>query len=120
MPTSEPTHRGARGVERVIDDRAIFRRRSARGYVGAVDGEMQNEQLQRRAQAGCGVIARAIVTGGDAGEQARQRRELGCQDAFRDLTLGLLQYLLEGAAIVAHIAPKPIERRQPATVQEQA
>src|SRR6202043_3911413 len=47
---------GARRGERVLDDRTIFRRRSGGGYVGAIDGEMQNEQLQRRAQAGGGII----------------------------------------------------------------
>src|SRR5262249_58306635 len=57
--------------ERSFDDRTILAARPRRGDVSAIDWEMQNEQLERGAQALGGIVARSVMTGGDPREETR-------------------------------------------------
>jgi hypothetical protein len=66
---------------------------------------MQNEQLERGAQAlGC-IVACGVMTGGDPHEQTRQYGELARQNVSNHATFGFDEDNIKTSFIAAHIVP---------------
>ncbi len=103
-----------------VDDRAIFRRRCGGGDVGAVNGKVQEKQLERRSQPRSRVVAGAVVASGDACQQARQCGELASQQGREDTALGLDQHILEAALVTTRLAPSLLESIEAALVEQNA
>src|SRR5262249_16201186 len=109
---------GASVGERSFDDRAIFAARSRCGDVSAIDREMQNEQLERGAQALGGIVACGVMTGGDPREQARQYGEIARQNNCKHKTLGVDENSVKTAFLAPHVKPGPPKRGESAIVEK--
>jgi hypothetical protein len=81
---------------------------------------MQDEQLERGAQALAAVIAGAVVAGRDARELTSQHGELAHQDVGDHPPLGLDQDLVEAALFAADLLPGLLQRAEPAIIDQDA
>ena len=107
----------------VVDQRAIAltgTRTGPRRDVGPVDREVEDEELERLAQAGFRKIARGIMTGGNPGEQAHQHGELARQHGLEHAPLGFLQHRLERRRRIAGLAPDIVEFAEPVRIEQHA
>ena len=111
---------GARLGERALDDRAILAARPRRSDVGSVDREVQDEQRKCVTQALGGVVARAVVAGGDAHEQAPEHREFAVENVCNHPPLGLDENGIEAGLLAAHVAPSPGEPGKSTMVEQEA
>ncbi len=81
---------------------------------------MQDEQRERGTQALGGVVARAVVAGGNAHEQAPEHREFAIENVCNHPPLGVDENGIEAGLLAAHVAPSPCERGKSAVVEQEA
>src|SRR5262249_321565 len=79
---------------------------------------MQNEQLERGAQALGGIIACGVMTGGDPREQTRQYGELARQNVCKHTMPGVAENGVKTPLIAAHVVPGPRKRGESAIVEK--
>src|SRR5262249_52741221 len=81
---------------------------------------MQDEQRECETQAVGGVVARAVVAGGDAREQPCQHREFAVENVCNHPPLGVDEDGIEVALLAAHVAPTPGEHGKSTVVEQEA
>src|SRR5262249_34599567 len=110
---------GASIGERAFDDRTVFPAPTRPGGVGAIDREMQNEQLERSAQPLGGIVACGVMPGGDPFKQTRQYGEFARQNVGNHATFGFDEDGIKAAFIAAHVVPGSRQYGEPAIVEKE-